>query len=178
MKSIWCTNLNIFPANISWAIWNSEWCNHINIFTRSIYSAEVKCVQYPDFDTHAHTQHSDGQLSTFLRCWTEIFPHLLERNFWECSEKILLSPHLFFRDLLSIDNVGIIVICGTDLIMGQYTNIRYLAQLSAMEEYSLWEKACEFADASSPRSRGWNRATAKPRCFSSLNANLSAAPVD
>ena len=58
-----------------------------------------------------------------------------------------LSPHLFFRDLLSIDNVGIIVICGTDLIMGQYTNIRYLAQLSAMEEYSLVrEKACEFAE--------------------------------
>ena len=64
-----------------------------------------------------------------------------------------LSPHLFFRDLLSIDNVGIIVICGTDLIMGQYTNIRYLAQLSAMEEYSLVrEKACEFADGSGRKS--------------------------
>ena len=166
MKSIWCTNLNIFPANISWAIWNSEWCNHINIFTRSIYS-KVKCVQYLDFASH-----------TAFRCPIvgQKSPHLW--NFPACPEKIFFSLHLFFRDLLSIDNVGIIVICGTDLIMGQYTNIRYLAQLSAMEEYSLWEKACEFADASSPRSRVWNRATAKPRCFSSLNANLSAAPVD
>ena len=65
----------------------------------------------------------------FLICWKGIF---------ENAQKRYSSPHLFFRDLLSIDNVGIIVICGTDLIMGQHTNIRYLAQLSAMEEYSLW----------------------------------------
>ena len=79
-KSIWCTNLNIFPANISWAIWNSEWCNHINIFTRSIYSTP-KCVQYLDFDTHSHSiQMSNcpqfwdtvGQ-KYFLICWKGIF---------------------------------------------------------------------------------------------------------
>ena len=89
----------------------------------------MKCVQYLDFASH-----------TAFRCPIvgQKSPHLLERNFPACSEKIFFSLHLFFRDLLSIDNVGIIVICGTDLIMGQYTNIRYLAQLSAMEEYSLW----------------------------------------
>ena len=89
----------------------------------------MKCVQYLDFASH-----------TAFRCPIvgQKSPHLLERNFPACSEKIFFSLHLFFRDLLSIDNVGIIVICGTDLIMGQHTNIRYLAQLSAMEEYSLW----------------------------------------
>ena len=89
----------------------------------------MKCVQYLDFASH-----------TAFRCPIvgQKSPHLLERNFPACPEKIFFSLHLFFRDLLSIDNVGIIVICGTDLIMGQYTNIRYLAQLSAMEEYSLW----------------------------------------
>ena len=133
MKSIWCTNLNIFPANISWAIWNSEWCNHINIFTRSIYS-EVKCVQYLDFDTAFRSR---VQLSTILGRWKEIFL-ICWKGIFENAQKRYSSPHLFSRDLLSIDNVGIIVICGTDLIMGQYTNIRYLAQLSAMDEYSLW----------------------------------------
>ena len=83
-----------------------------------------------NISTLPHTRHSDVQLldRNLPICW----------NFPACSEKIFFSLHLFFRDLLSIDNVGIIVICGTDLIMGQYTNIRYLAQLSAMEEYSLW----------------------------------------